>query len=45
LVEYEKFEDGEQSVERRYFISSLETNPEKLLEATRRHGHIENRMH
>ncbi len=45
LVEYEKFEDGERSVERRYFTSSLEPNPEKLLEATRRHWHIENRMH
>lgn len=45
LVEYKKFEDGETSTERRYFISSLEPNPEKLLEATRRHWHIENRMH
>jgi predicted transposase YbfD/YdcC len=45
LVEYEKFEDGETSTERRYFISSLEPNPEKLLEATRRHWHIETKMH
>lgn len=45
LVEYEKIENGERSVERRYFISSLEADPEKLLEATRRHWHIENKMH
>ena len=45
LVEYEPFQDGEQNVERRYFISSLEADPEKLLEATRAHWHIENKMH
>jgi predicted transposase YbfD/YdcC len=45
LVEQEAFQDGEQNVERRYFISSLEADPEKLLEATRTHWHIENKMH
>ena len=45
LVEDETFQDGEKNVERRYFISSLEADPEKLLEATRTHWHIENKMH
>lgn len=45
FVEYEKVEHGERTVERRYFISSLEADPKKLLEATRRHWHIENKMH
>jgi predicted transposase YbfD/YdcC len=47
LVEYERFESGgETSVERRYFVSSLDASePEKILDATRTHWHIENRMH
>lgn len=45
MVEYERFEDGEQATERRYYVSSLRPNAETLLEATRRHWHIENRMH
>jgi len=49
MVEYERFEngeqDGEQTTERRYYVSSLGPDAERLLEATRRHWHIENRMH
>jgi predicted transposase YbfD/YdcC len=45
MVEYERFEDGEATTERRYYVSSLASDAETLLKATRRHGHIENRMH
>ena len=45
MVEYERFEDGKQTTERRYYISSLDADAETLLTATRRHWHIENRMH
>jgi len=50
MVEYERF-DGEQTTsERRYYVSSLGPDAERLLEerlleATRRHWHIENKMH
>jgi predicted transposase YbfD/YdcC len=47
LVEQERFESGgETSTERRYFVSSLGAcDPKKILDATRTHWHIENRMH
>lgn len=46
LVEYERFEEGKTKTERRYFVSSLDaSDPEKILEATRAHWHIENKMH
>lgn len=45
MVEYERVEDGERAIERRYYISSLDPDAEALLKATRRHWHIENRMH
>jgi len=45
MVEYERFEDGEATTERRYYVSSLASDAETLLKATRRHWHIENRMH
>ncbi|MGM0706032.1 MAG: ISAs1 family transposase [Bacteroidota bacterium] len=45
--EYERDEesDGGPITERRYYISSLPPDAEALLKATRRHWHIENRMH
>lgn len=48
MVEQERFESGggETTTERRYFVSSLGAcDPEKILDATRTHWHIENRMH
>ena len=45
MVEYERFEDGDATTERRYYVSSLAPDAETLLEATRRHWHIENKMH
>ena len=45
MVEYERFEDGKTTTERRYYVSSLDADAETLLKATRRHWHIENRMH
>ena len=50
MVEYERFEDGEfedgeQATEQRYYVSSLNPDTEQLLKATRRHWHIENKMH
>jgi predicted transposase YbfD/YdcC len=45
MVEYERFEDGEQATEQRYYVSSLNPDAEQLLKATRRHWHIENKMH
>jgi predicted transposase YbfD/YdcC len=45
MVEYERFEDGDLATERRYYVSSLSPDAEALLKATRRHWHIENRMH
>jgi predicted transposase YbfD/YdcC len=36
---------GQTTTERRYYISSLSPDAEVLLRATRRHWHIENRMH
>lgn len=46
-VEYERY-DVEKEVtttERRYFVSSLKADAEQLLDATRRHWQIENKMH
>ena len=37
--------DGETETERRYLISSLEADAEKLLEASRQHWEIENGLH
>lgn len=45
MVEYERLKDGERTTERRYFVSSLEADAKQLLKATRRHWHIENKMH
>ena len=45
MVEYERFEHGKTTTERRYYVSSLDADAETLLKATRRHWHIENRMH
>jgi predicted transposase YbfD/YdcC len=45
MVEYERFEEGKTTTERRYYVSSLGPDAETLLRATRRHWHIENRMH
>jgi predicted transposase YbfD/YdcC len=36
---------GEVTVERRYYISSLEADPKRLGELVRGHWHIENRLH
>lgn len=45
MVEYERLKGGETTTERRYFVSSLQADAERLLEAVRRHWHIENKMH
>ena len=46
LVEYERFQEEETTTERRYFVSSLDaSDPERILEATRTHWYIENKMH
>ena len=45
MVEAERLVDGETSVESRYYISSLPNNAKALLEATRGHWGIENRVH
>jgi len=45
LVEYDRFDGEKTTTERRYFVSSLAPDAETLLEATRRHWHIENKMH
>lgn len=45
MVEYERFDGEETTTERRYYVSNLDADAETLLEATRRHWHIENRMH
>jgi len=45
MVDQERFEDGGTTTERRYYVSSLDPDAETLLKATRRHWHIENRMH
>jgi predicted transposase YbfD/YdcC len=55
LVETERFiaephaeagpAEGETETERRYLISSLEADAEKILEASRRHWQIENGLH
>lgn len=45
MVECERLKGKETCVERRYYVSSLEADAETLLKATRRHWHIENRMH
>mgnify|MGYP006283749061 FL=1 len=37
--------EGETEIERRYLISSLEADAEKILEASRRHWQIENGLH
>ena len=37
--------EGETSTCRRYFISSLPADPQRLLEATRQHWRIENQLH
>lgn len=44
-VESERHVEGKVESETRYFISSLEADPEELLEATRTHWHIENKLH
>jgi predicted transposase YbfD/YdcC len=45
MVEYERFDGEETATQRRYYVSSLDPDAETLLEATRRHWHIENKMH
>ena len=37
--------DGTTQTEERLFISSLEADPERLLQAVRRHWHVENKLH
>lgn len=44
-VEYERFDGNDTTTERRYYVSSLDADAGALLKATRRHWHIENRMH
>ena len=44
-VESERQAGGKLANETRYFISSLEADAEALLEATRTHWHIENKLH
>ncbi|MCF6792424.1 ISAs1 family transposase, partial [Corynebacterium sp. MC-05] len=47
IVEIESHRDigGEVSTEKRYYISSLTTTPEVLLQTTRQHWGIENNLH
>jgi predicted transposase YbfD/YdcC len=48
LVEIEStriLKDKEPSLEKRYYISSLPANPEKILNAVRQHWGIENKLH
>ncbi len=45
MVEYERFEDGGATTERCYHVRSLAPDVGTLLDATRRHRHIKNRMH
>jgi predicted transposase YbfD/YdcC len=45
MVTYERFDGEKTTTERRYYVSSLAPDAETLLKATRRHWHIENRMH
>ena len=44
-VESERHTDGKVETETRYFISSLGADAERLLEASRTHWHIENKLH
>jgi len=44
-VEAERWSEGQTTTETRYFISSLRADAERLLEATRTHWHIENKLH
>lgn len=44
-VRSERYVEGETTIETRYFISSLPADAERLLEATRTHWHIENKLH
>ncbi|MCS4117585.1 putative transposase YbfD/YdcC [Salinibacter ruber] len=37
--------DGTTQTEERLFLSSLETDPERLLKAVRHHWHVENKLH
>ena len=37
--------DGTTRTEERLFISSLEADPERLLQTVRRHWHVENKLH
>ena len=45
LVESERIIDGKSSVERRYYISSLENNAKTFLHAVRAHWQVENSLH
>jgi hypothetical protein len=44
-VQAERRIGSKRTVEERYYISSLEGNAKRLLDCTRTHWHIENRLH
>jgi len=45
LVESERIIDGKSSIERRYYISSLENDAKTILHAVRAHWQVENSVH
>ena len=45
VIESERCLDGKTSIERRFYISSLPANAERLLPAIRAHWSVENRLH
>jgi len=45
MIQAERRIGSEKSVKRRYFISSLESNAQRLLHAARTHWEIENKLH
>lgn len=45
MVEHERFDGEETTMQRRYYISSLAPEAEVLLRAVRSHWHIENKLH
>jgi len=45
MVEAERHVEGKVTTERRFFISSLPADAERLLAAVRTHWHIENKLH
>lgn len=45
MIEAEREENGEKAFEKRFYISSCDADPEKLLRAIRLHWGVENTLH